>query len=345
MKRFWELYLDGADGAEPDASPLRATDLAGVAPAYVLTAEYDVLRDEGEAYAGTLERRDGSCGCRGHDPRLLALAEGVGAGRATVRGGRSGAPRRAALRHRGSSAGGTVTAWPRTPRRPRSGTRSPTWPSVSRQELLIERGEGVYVYDADDRRYLDATASLWYANLGHGRTEIADAVAAQMRALEAYSTFGDFGNRPANELCARLAERAPMDDARVFLGSGGGDAIDTAAKIARRHFILRGQPERMHLISRTQGYHGTHGFGTSIGGIEANTTNWGPLIPDTSTRAVRLAARAGGGDPARRARPRGRVLLRAGDRRRRRPPAARGLHRGRRRPVRRARHPARRSTP
>jgi len=155
--------------------------------------------------------------------------------------------------------------------------------SVSRDELLIERGEGVYVYDAEDRRYLDATASLWYANLGHGRAEIADAVSAQMRKLEAYSTFGEFSNQPANALCRALAERAPMEDARVFLGSGGGDAIDTAAKIARRHFIVAGQPERVHLISRTQGYHGTHGFGTSIGGIEANTSNWGPLVPDTSS--------------------------------------------------------------
>lgn len=155
--------------------------------------------------------------------------------------------------------------------------------SVSRDELLIERGEGVYVYDAEDRRYLDATASLWYANLGHGRAEIADAVSAQMRKLEAYSTFGEFSNQPANALCRALAERAPMEDARVFLGSGGGDAIDTAAKIARRHFIVAGRPERVHLISRTQGYHGTHGFGTSIGGIEANTSNWGPLVPDTSS--------------------------------------------------------------
>ena len=155
--------------------------------------------------------------------------------------------------------------------------------AVSRQELLIERGEGVWVFDAEDARYLDATAALWYANLGHGRGDIADAVAAQMRKLEAYSAFGDFGNRPANELCERLAERAPMDDARVFLALGGGDAIDTAAKIARRHFVLRGQPERVHLLSRTHGYHGTHGFGTSIGGIEANTTNWGPLVPDVSS--------------------------------------------------------------
>jgi putrescine---pyruvate transaminase len=154
--------------------------------------------------------------------------------------------------------------------------------AVSQSELVIERGEGVYVFDTDGRRYLDGTASLWYANLGHGRSDITRAVAAQMDRLAAYSTFGDFSNPPANELAARLAAHAPMDDAKVFLASGGGDAIDTAAKIARRHWILQGQPERVHIISRTNGYHGTHAFGTSIGGIEANTANWGPLVPHTS---------------------------------------------------------------
>jgi putrescine---pyruvate transaminase len=157
--------------------------------------------------------------------------------------------------------------------------------AVSQRELLIERGEGVWVYDADDRRYLDGTASLWYANIGHGNREVADRVAEQMRRLEAYSTFGDFGNRPANELSERLASHAPMDGARIFLTSGGGDSIDAAAKIARRHWIQQGQPERVHLLSRTQGYHGTHGFGTSIGGIEANTSNWGPLVPAVSAVA------------------------------------------------------------
>jgi putrescine aminotransferase len=155
--------------------------------------------------------------------------------------------------------------------------------SVSQSELLVERGEGVWVWDTEGNRYLDGTASLWYANIGHGRTEVVEAVAAQMRKLEAYSTFGDFGNQPANELCERLAAVAPMDDARVFLGSGGGDAVEAAAKIARRHWVLQGHPERSHIISRTQGYHGTHGFGTSLGGIEANVTNWGPLIGGTST--------------------------------------------------------------
>jgi putrescine aminotransferase len=157
--------------------------------------------------------------------------------------------------------------------------------AVSQRELLIERGEGVWVYDADGKRYFDGTASLWYANIGHGRAEVAEAVAAQMRTLEAYSTFGDFGNRPANMLTERLAATSPMPDTRIFLTSGGGDSIDTAAKIARRHWVIQGHPERVHLISRTNGYHGTHGFGTSIGGIEANTSNWGPLVGATSSVA------------------------------------------------------------
>jgi putrescine aminotransferase len=157
--------------------------------------------------------------------------------------------------------------------------------AVAQRELMIERGEGPWVFDSDGNRYLDATASLWYANIGHGRAEVADAVAAQIRKLEAYHTFTDVANRPANELCEKLAERAPMPNSKVFLTSGGGDSIEVAAKLARRHFILQNQPERVHLISRTQGYHGTHGFGTSLGGIEANTSNWGPLVPQTSTVA------------------------------------------------------------
>lgn len=154
--------------------------------------------------------------------------------------------------------------------------------AVSKSEFVVERGEGVFVYDTEDRRYFDATASLWYANLGHGRAEIADAVDAQMRKLAAYHTFGDVTNGPANAVGERLAKLAPVDDAKVFLTSGGGDSIEVAAKLARRHFVNAGHPERVHLISRTNGYHGTHGFGTSLGGIEPNVTNWGPLVPQTS---------------------------------------------------------------
>ena len=149
--------------------------------------------------------------------------------------------------------------------------------TVRHSELVIDRGEGVWVFDEDGRRYLDATASLWYANIGHGRREIADAVAAQLAKLESYSTFGDLANRPALELCERLSALAPMPS-RVFLTSGGGDSIETAAKLARRYWYELGQGERTVILSRTAGYHGTHGFGTSIGGIDANRVGFGPQL-------------------------------------------------------------------
>jgi putrescine---pyruvate transaminase len=157
--------------------------------------------------------------------------------------------------------------------------------AVRGNEFVIARGEGAYVWDEAGRRYLDGTASLWNVNVGHGRTEIVDAAMAQMRELASYQVFGVFANRPALELVERLAAWAPLDDPRIFLGSGGGDAIDTAAKLARRYFAAIGEPERTHLISRTQGYHGTHGMGTSIGGIPANREGVGPLDPDVSVVA------------------------------------------------------------
>lgn len=151
--------------------------------------------------------------------------------------------------------------------------------SVAEGELVIERGEDVWVFDAQGRRLLDATASLWYANVGHGRREIAEAVAQQMSRIETYSAFGDFVTRPAQELTRKLAELAPMQDARVFLGSGGGDAVDTAAKLARRFWAQVGEPQRQVLISRSAGYHGTHGYGTSLAGIDANREGVGELMP------------------------------------------------------------------
>jgi putrescine---pyruvate transaminase len=154
--------------------------------------------------------------------------------------------------------------------------------TVRHRELIIDRGEDVWVWDSEGNRYLDGTASLWYANIGHGREEVVDAVAAQMRRLEAYSCFGDFANPPALELAERLAALAPMDDARVFFGSGGGDGIDTAVKLARRYFAELGEPERHHVISRMHGYHGTHGYGTALAGIEPNRAGFGPLHPEIS---------------------------------------------------------------
>jgi adenosylmethionine-8-amino-7-oxononanoate aminotransferase len=149
--------------------------------------------------------------------------------------------------------------------------------AVRSAELVIERGDDVWVWDREGHRYLDATASLWYANVGHGRREIADAVAAQMSKLEAYSAFGDFANEPALELAQTLADLAPMPS-RIFLTSGGGDSIDTAAKLARRYWAQRGEPDRIVLVSRTSGYHGTNGFGTALAGIPANREGFGPQV-------------------------------------------------------------------
>ena len=154
--------------------------------------------------------------------------------------------------------------------------------AVRGHELVIARGEGVHLWDEDGNRYLDGSASLWYCNIGHGRAEIADAVAEQLRTLETYSIFGEVANRPALDLAAKLAAHAPMDEAKVFFTTGGGDAIDTAAKFARLYWQTIGQPERLHIVGRTNGYHGTMAFGTSIGGMEAVRTGWGPLVPMTS---------------------------------------------------------------
>jgi adenosylmethionine-8-amino-7-oxononanoate aminotransferase len=147
-------------------------------------------------------------------------------------------------------------------------------------EVSTVRGEGTHVWDADGRRYLDATASLWYCNVGHGRQEIGDAVREQMRSLEAYSTFQDVTNPAVSALAERVAVLAPVPGSKVFFTSGGSDAIDTATKLARRFWSLQGQPERVVLVRRSRAYHGMHVGGTSLSGIPANQEGWGPLLPD-----------------------------------------------------------------
>jgi putrescine aminotransferase len=146
--------------------------------------------------------------------------------------------------------------------------------------ITLVGGEGAHVVDDTGRRYLDATASLWYCNVGWGRREIADAAAAQMAELPAYSTFGDLTNRPAEALADRVAAIAPVPDSKVFFTSGGSDSIDTATKMARRYWQLRGEPERTILIRREKAYHGMHTGGTSLAGIPANATGHGELIED-----------------------------------------------------------------
>ncbi|HTG47697.1 MAG TPA: aminotransferase class III-fold pyridoxal phosphate-dependent enzyme [Actinomycetota bacterium] len=148
--------------------------------------------------------------------------------------------------------------------------------------LTLIRGEGSHVWDADGTRYLDATGGLWFCNVGHGRAEIAEAAARQMRDLAAYHTFGDLTNPPTEALADRVASIAPVANSRVFLTSGGSDSVDTATKIVRRYWSLLGQPERTVLIRRERAYHGMHTAGTSLAGIPANLEGFGGLLPDVA---------------------------------------------------------------
>jgi adenosylmethionine-8-amino-7-oxononanoate aminotransferase len=152
--------------------------------------------------------------------------------------------------------------------------------AVVRGEFVVDRGEGCHVWDEGGRRYLDATASLWYANVGYGRTEIAQAAAAQLERLHAYHVFGDFATRPALDLAERLQAIAPVEGSKVFLTSGGSDSVDTAAKLARRYFHEIGQPERTVVLTRSWAYHGMHAYGTALAGIGANRDAHGELVGD-----------------------------------------------------------------
>jgi adenosylmethionine-8-amino-7-oxononanoate aminotransferase len=156
-------------------------------------------------------------------------------------------------------------------------------PSVRGREVVVVKGEGSYVWTEDGDRLLDATASLWYCNIGHGRQEVVDAVTAQMRELEAYHTFANFSNRPAEQLTRRLRQMAPIEDARIFLSSGGSDSVDAAAKLARRHWAHHGAPGKHIVVSRRNAYHGLHAFGTSLSGMEPLREGYGgELVADTA---------------------------------------------------------------
>jgi putrescine---pyruvate transaminase len=154
-------------------------------------------------------------------------------------------------------------------------------PARDAQDYLeIVRGEGCRVWDADGRAYLDGTASLWYCAAGHGRREIAEAVAAQLSELEAYHTFARFTNRPEQRLAELLLELEPIPDARVFFTCGGSEAIDSALKLARAGHKAADDGGRQVILSRHYAYHGVMLGGTSAGGLPANRDPFGTLLPD-----------------------------------------------------------------
>ncbi|QNG19094.1 aspartate aminotransferase family protein [Rhodococcus triatomae] len=151
--------------------------------------------------------------------------------------------------------------------------------------FVVARGEGVHVWDTDGTRYLDATAGLWFTNVGHGRREIADAVAEQLATLAHFSNFGDFAPETTVRLAERLADLAPVAGSKIFFTSGGSDSVDTAAKLARRFWHEAGRPEKKIIVGRQKAYHGMHVAGTALAGIPVNREGYGELMPDSATVA------------------------------------------------------------
>lgn len=143
----------------------------------------------------------------------------------------------------------------------------------------IVSGHGATVTDATGKSYIDAMASLWFANVGYGRPEVVAAIAAQSARLHAYNTFQPFTTTVTDELAQRLVALSSIPDSRVFFTNSGSEAIDTAMKLARLVQRLGGHPERDVIVARDGGYHGTNYGGTSAQGIAPNREGWGALVP------------------------------------------------------------------
>jgi adenosylmethionine-8-amino-7-oxononanoate aminotransferase len=143
---------------------------------------------------------------------------------------------------------------------------------------VIARGEGCYVWDTQGNRYLDALSALFCVNVGHGRAEIGEAMAAQAAELGFFTNWS-YAHPRAIELAARVASYAPGDLNRVFFTSGGSEAVESALKLVRNYHRLRGEGQRYKVIAREIAYHGTSLGALSATGIPALRSPFEPLTP------------------------------------------------------------------
>ena len=146
-------------------------------------------------------------------------------------------------------------------------------------QVAFSHGAGATLTDIHGREYIDALAALWNVNVGYGRAVLADAAAAQMRTLAFSNAYGGFGHEPAIRLAARLAELAPGDLETTFFTSGGAEANESAFKLARLYWRVKGQPDRVKIVSRLRGYHGLTYGATSATGLPVFWKDAGPLAP------------------------------------------------------------------
>jgi len=149
---------------------------------------------------------------------------------------------------------------------------------------VMTHAEGIYVWDSEGNRILDAMSGLWCVNVGYGRREIADAAHRQMMTLPFYNSFFQTTNVPATQLAAKLASLAPTVGDRsfqhVFYSSSGSESNDSNVRMVRRYWDLLGQPQRKVIIGRINGYHGSTMAGASLGGMSGMHAQGDLPIPD-----------------------------------------------------------------
>lgn len=134
-------------------------------------------------------------------------------------------------------------------------------------KFIFEEGDGIYLKDINGKTFIDAMSSLWNVNIGHGRKELADAAQEQMAKLAFSSAFSTFSHEPAIRLAEKIAGLAPKGLNAVFFTSGGSESNDSAFKLARHYWKLKGKPDRKKIISRRKAYHGVSAGATSATGI------------------------------------------------------------------------------
>jgi len=145
---------------------------------------------------------------------------------------------------------------------------------------IIVRGEGSWIWDVDGHRLVDGVAGLWSVNLGFGRREIRDAIVAQLDELAYYNIFRGTSHARAIELAERVATLMQPDGVEaVYFSSGGSDAVESALKLARQYWKIRGQQDRTKFIALRQGYHGVHFGGMSVNGNTNFRRAYEPLLP------------------------------------------------------------------
>ncbi len=145
--------------------------------------------------------------------------------------------------------------------------------------VRLVKGRGIHVWDAEGRKYVDGVASLWNVNVGHGRPEIARAIAKQARAIEYAPTLIGFSSEPAIRLSARIAKMAPKGLNRVMFAGGGSESNETAIRLVRLLASLSGRPDKTGIVALTRAYHGSSTGAASLTGLEAFHKHYGPLMP------------------------------------------------------------------